>query len=363
MSNTKHIQAQINAFLKDDTQKRLEITVPHNFKIKRNPIKQCYRRSVLFLQQWIIPSHFKNWLLRTTGMTVGDDACIPHYIRFDPLFPELITVGEGTIIGGATTVLTHERKGTTLILGRVHIKDRVLIAGMTSIYPGVTVEEKSITGVYSHIRKDVPEGSFVAGEDRLIKQWSPEELERHFGKTSYDPAYRKRFRDTVRAFQKDKTQMRVTIRYAGKRKNPGNEWYRARSLLRIYYNAVFVELARIAPGSWLRKLLLRCMGATIGKNVYIGKNVVFDHIYGSTAVIGESAYIGNGCYIDGHSYTITESEFGRVHIGKNARLENKVHVFAGVTIGDDATVRGPTSVMKDIPAGEAWAGIPAKKAV
>jgi acetyltransferase-like isoleucine patch superfamily enzyme len=241
------------------------------------------------------------------------------------------------------------------------VKPRVLIAGLSSIGPGVTVNEKSITGMHSKITKDVPEGSFVVGEDRLAKQWSAEELERHFGESKREAAYRKRFKGQVRAFRKDPTQMRLTVRYEGKRENPGNEWYLARPMLRIYYNAIFVELARLAPASWLRKLLLRCTGAKIGKGVYIGRNVVFDHIYGDLAVVEDGAHIGDNCYIDGHSYTITESVFGRIRIGKNARLENKVHLACGITVGDDATVRGPTSVMKDVPAGEAWAGMPAKK--
>lgn len=357
------IRQQIREFLDSPKKKKIEIDVPDGFKVRQavNPFLLAYRKTVLFVQQWIIPCRFKNWLLRTTGMDVGRDVCVPHYIHFDPYFPELIKVDKGSLIGGLSALHTHELKNDKLTLGRIHVKEKVLLAGASTVYPGVTINKYSITGMYSHIRKDVPERSFVVSNDRRVKEWNDEEVEKYFADSTHEKNYYRTFKQKVKTFRKDPEMMRVVIRNGGKRLNPGDEWYLARPWPRIFYNAFFVELARFAPGSWLRKLLVRCMGAKIGKNVYLGKNVVFDHIYGDKTTIEDNVYVGDGCYFDGHSYTIAESIFGRVRIGENTRLERDVMVHCGVTIGKNVTVNGPAVVMKDIPDGETWSGVPAKK--
>ena len=162
-------------------------------------------------------------------------------------------------------------------------------------------------------------------------------------------------------FRKDNKKMIIRFLNDGKRLNPGNEWYLARPWIRIYYNAIWVELSRIIPWNWLRIFLYRILGAKIGKNVFIGKGTVFDHIYGDKVEIEDNVNIGENGYLDGHSYTIGETVYGRVKIGENARLGKHVHVMCGVTIGKNAKILDNSSVLKNIPEGETWKGIPAKK--
>ena len=258
MTDAKSIRKQVCCFLKDNKKKKAEIDIPKDFKPDSlvNPLLLCYRKAVLFLQKWIIPCRLKNWLLSTTGIRIGLDACIPHYIHFDPYFPELISIGRGSLVGGLSSFHTHKIKDRKLLLGRIDVKERALIAGLTTIFPGVTVNKHAITGMKSTITNDVPERGFVVGRDKLLKIWSDEEVERHFGESKHDPAYYKEYRQKTREFRKNQGIMRVTIRNNGRRLNPGNEWYLARPWIRIFYNAAFVETARIAPWEWLRNCLL-----------------------------------------------------------------------------------------------------------
>ena len=357
------IKQQVQEFLNDKSKKRIEIDVPKNFKVNSvvNPITLFFRKIMLFKQKWMVPSRFKNWYLNLAGVNMGYDACIPHYIHFDNYFPELITVDKGSLVGGLSKIFTHEVKDGKLILGRVHIKEKVLLAGISTIHPGVTVNKYVITGMKCQITEDCPENTFVAGHDRVIKEWSEEERERYAGDSNHDPNYYKKERELIRNFQKDRNNMVIKYKYNGKRLNAGDEWFRARFTPRIFYNAIFVELARILPWNSIRILLWRMMGAKIGKNCKIGINTVFDHIYGDLAEIGNNVTIGNDCYIDGHSYTISETVYGRVHIGDNTVVGDDVHFMCGVKVGKNCKILKNSSVLKNILDGETWKGVPAKK--
>ena len=72
-------------FLNDPSRKKVTITVPNGFRVSSlvNPFGLAYRKTVLFFQGWIIPSRFKNWLLQTTGLNLGEEVCVPNYIKFD----------------------------------------------------------------------------------------------------------------------------------------------------------------------------------------------------------------------------------------------------------------------------------------
>lgn len=70
---------------------------------------------------------------------------------------------------------------------------------------------------------------------------------------------------------------------------------------------------------------------------------------GHDAQIGEGAELAAGCVISGH-----------VKIGKYARLGVGVVVKPFVTIGEGARIGAGAVVIRDVPAGQVWAGVPAR---
>lgn len=52
--------------------------------------------------------------------------------------------------------------------------------------------------------------------------------------------------------------------------------------------------------------------------------------------------------------------YGEVYIGKNVFIGINTIIANAVTIGDGAAIGAGSIVTKDIPAGEIWAGNPAK---
>jgi len=87
--------------------------------------------------------------------------------------------------------------------------------------------------------------------------------------------------------------------------------------------------------------------------------------------IGEFAYIGGGCAIwdtDFHSIDASERELltlpapsAPVSIGPHAFIGGYSTVLKGVSIGEGAVVGACSVVTKPIPAGEVWAGNPARR--
>ncbi len=328
---------------------------------KKNFLRLGYSKFILAIQKKLVPSHFKNWLLRTTGMNVGYDACVPHDITFDPYFPELITLGKGCLVGGLSNMVTHKVKGSKLILGKAVMKERTLIGGWCKLMPGSVVSKNSILSSGSTLDEVMPEGEIWLGKPaKQIKKLEKEEIEKYFVATQKKKGYYREFRKKVNAFVKDPIQMHFKMHYNGKRLNAGNDWWRARAFLRIWYNGIIIEITRMLPHSWFKILLLRMAGVKIGKNCYIGKGTVFDHIYCDLVRLDDDVRIEEDCYFDGHEYTITQTIFGKIHIKTGVHFKKHSAARVGTTIGENTTIEPDSFAQREIPPNEVWGGIPAK---
>ncbi len=106
----------------------------------------------------------KNWIYRRVlGMKVGKHTAFGLMAMVDVFFPELITVGENSIIGYNTTILAHEYLIKEYRLGEVVIGENVMIGANTTILPGVTIGDGAVVAAGSVVHKDVAAGMFVGG--------------------------------------------------------------------------------------------------------------------------------------------------------------------------------------------------------
>ncbi|MUT64959.1 DapH/DapD/GlmU-related protein [Paenibacillus sp. NEAU-GSW1] len=106
----------------------------------------------------------KNWIYRRMlGMKVGRHTAFALMVMVDVFFPERIEVGDNTIIGYNTTILTHEYLIREYRIGRVRIGSNVMIGANTTILPGVTIGDHAVVAAGSVVYKDVPAHAFVGG--------------------------------------------------------------------------------------------------------------------------------------------------------------------------------------------------------
>lgn len=102
----------------------------------------------------------------------------------------------------------------------------------------------------------------------------------------------------------------------------------------------------------------------IGANVFIGENTRI----GAMSYIPEGVVIGSDCFI-GPRCTFTNDKYPPSHreewlptiIENGARIGAGVTVICGVMIGKGALIGAGSVVTKSVPAGEKWAGVPARK--
>lgn len=119
---------------------------------------------------------------------------------------------------------------------------------------------------------------------------------------------------------------------------------------------------------------LECgQGLTIGKGVHIAS---FSHvgIGGGEVVIGDYAGLAGGCKIlsgsntqDGYAMSAAAPaemqvvKRSKTVIGPRAFIGVNAVIMYGVSIGEGAVIGAGAVVTKDVPAGEVWAGVPARK--
>lgn len=86
--------------------------------------------------------------------------------------------------------------------------------------------------------------------------------------------------------------------------------------------------------------------------------------------IGEHTEISFGCAFithDGATWVFREEQrynkvlrFGKIVIGDNCFIGARSTILPGVTIGNNSIVGAGSLVVKNIPSGEVWGGVPAK---
>lgn len=103
----------------------------------------------------------KLWLYRMMGIRVGSNVSIALDVTMDVLFPQLIEIGDNTIIGFNTTILCHEFLIKEYATGPVVIGRDVMVGANTTILPGITIADGSVVSAHSLVNSDV-EG-FVGG--------------------------------------------------------------------------------------------------------------------------------------------------------------------------------------------------------
>ena len=137
--------------------------------------------------------------------------------------------------------------------------------------------------------------------------------------------------------------------------------YQDVNFVRVCWNVAWIVLARWAPSYRLKNWMLRRTGAKVGRNVSMGFEATLDILYPQMVTIGDEAIIGYDTVVLCHGYLQKEYQVGPVAIGARASVGARCTILPGVTIGEGAVIGAGAVVTKDVPPGEFWAGVPAKR--
>ncbi|AGK60710.1 hypothetical protein Asulf_00692 [Archaeoglobus sulfaticallidus PM70-1] len=120
----------------------------------------------------ILPSlSLKCWLLRRIGVKLGNNVSFGLESTLDIFFPELIEIGNNSIIGFNTVILAHEFLIDELRVGEVRIGKNVTIGANCTILPGVEIGDNSIISAHSLVNSDIPPNVLAGGVPaRVIKK-------------------------------------------------------------------------------------------------------------------------------------------------------------------------------------------------
>ena len=121
-------------------------------------------RSLLMgVSRAIPPSRLKLAVLRLTGLKIGPKVYVSPGVVIDPLWPRLVEIGDGVILGLGCRILSHECNVKDFRIGRTRIGRQSVIGAGSTIRAGVTIGERVTVGCNSYVNRDIPDGHTVGG--------------------------------------------------------------------------------------------------------------------------------------------------------------------------------------------------------
>ena len=129
----------------------------------RNPLRVCLNYSIIRLCKWLPSMMLKRGLYRLIGVKVGKDVSVGLDVQLDIFFPDMIEIGDNSLIGYNVTILCHEFLVKEFRKAPVKIGKNVMIGANSTVLSGVTIGDNSVISAMSLVNKDIPKNSFVGG--------------------------------------------------------------------------------------------------------------------------------------------------------------------------------------------------------
>jgi Acetyltransferase (isoleucine patch superfamily) len=128
-----------------------------------DPLRVTFNFFMLLVVRYSPSLRLKIIAMRLMGAKVGEKVSMGLDATVDIFNPELITIGDNTIIGYNATILAHEYLIDRKRTGPVVIGKNVLIGANATVLAGVTIGDGACISACSLVNADVPAGAFVGG--------------------------------------------------------------------------------------------------------------------------------------------------------------------------------------------------------
>ncbi|GAB3037906.1 acyltransferase [Natronobiforma cellulositropha] len=129
----------------------------------RHPARVAFNYVLVWLVRTVPSLRLRRWLLRRLGASVGPGVSWGLEATPDVFWPDLLTLGEGAIVGYDATLLCHEFLQDEYRTGEVVVGERAMIGAGAIVLPGVVIGAEASVAANSLVTRDVPPGETVAG--------------------------------------------------------------------------------------------------------------------------------------------------------------------------------------------------------
>lgn len=129
----------------------------------KNPLRIMANFLVIYSARYSPSLALKRFAYRLLGAKIGKNVSPGLSVIIDVFYPELIEIGDNTIIGYGSTILAHEFLIKELKTGKVKIGKNVMIGSNCTILAGVTIGDGAVVSSMSLVNRDVKPGEFVGG--------------------------------------------------------------------------------------------------------------------------------------------------------------------------------------------------------
>ena len=94
---------------------------------------------VILLANLILIPSLKNALLRLLGARIGRNVFIAPGAMLDPIFPSLIELEDGAMLGLGCHLLTHDVSAESFRVGRIRVGKGSVIGAYSTVRPGIRI--------------------------------------------------------------------------------------------------------------------------------------------------------------------------------------------------------------------------------
>jgi len=144
-----------------DSVERVDLTPSEWYRLV-NPLRYVITFLLFEPCKYLLP-RAKAPLYRASGADIGERATVSPHVLVDPFFPGKVSIGDDSIVGWGTKLLTHEAYVDEWHVGPVTIGDEVTVGHSCSVRPGVTIGDGATVAAHSFVNRDVDPGETVGG--------------------------------------------------------------------------------------------------------------------------------------------------------------------------------------------------------
>jgi len=129
----------------------------------KSPLAVAWNYCIISLCKVTPSLSVKRFLLRLTGMKIGKNVAPGLGVQFDIFFPELIEIGDNTVIGYGATILAHEFLVKEHRTGEVRIGKNAMIGANSTLLAGITIGDNATIAAGAVVTDNVRKGKMVSG--------------------------------------------------------------------------------------------------------------------------------------------------------------------------------------------------------